>query len=451
MKNCIRLCLSVYLLFGLSTAFATPSKVHEYTLKNGLKLIVKENHRAPAVVSQIWYRVGSAFEPGGITGVSHVLEHMMFKGTRRYPAGEFSKLIAENGGQENAFTSNDFTAYFQKLPAVKYPLSFRLEADRMQHLKLTATEFKKEIEVVKEERRMRTDDNPQALTYERFIAAAHLTQPYHHMTIGWMSDLQHMTVSDLQTWYKKWYAPNNAIIVVVGDVNPKQVYEASKRYFDNIPRRKLPSVKPQAEPASLGLRHVVVKRPAKLPLLLMGYNTPSVLTAKTSWKPYALEVLVTILDGGDSARFSTDLIRGQQIASQAGAGYSLFSRYSGLLSFEGIPTREHSVEELKNAFLKQVERLQTSVVTPEELQRVKTQIVAEKIYQQDSLYGQAMEIGRLESVGLSWREGDNYVKNIQAITAEQVQAVAREFLIPNHLTIAELQPQPLPGDNHAQQ
>ena len=199
-----------------SQALLAGSEVHEFRLDNGLKLLVKEDHRAPVMVSQVWYKVGASYEPSGITGVSHVLEHMMFKGTETHPPGEFSRIIAENGGSENAFTSQDYTTYFQRMEKSRLPISLELEADRMRRLQLQDEEFQKEIRVVMEERRMRTDDKPTALTYEQFRATAYMASSYRSPTIGWMNDLENMELSDLADWYRRWYAPNNATLVVVG-------------------------------------------------------------------------------------------------------------------------------------------------------------------------------------------------------------------------------------------
>lgn len=417
--------------------------VHEHKLENGLKIIVKEDHGAPVVVSQLWYKVGSGFEPGGITGISHVLEHMMFKGTQKYPAGVFSKIIAENGGEENAFTSYDFTTYYQKLAAKRLEISFKLEADRMQHLNFSPEEFDKEIKVVKEERRMRTDDNPSALTYERFYAAANLSNPYHHPTIGWMNDLNQLRTSDLAVWYDTWYVPNNATLVVVGDVNPDDIFLLAKKYFGEIPYHNLSPIKSQREPKPHGTRHIIVEKPAKLPLLLMGFNVPSLKTVDAPWEAYALDVLAGILDGGSSARLTRELIRGKQIAASASAGYDLYRRFDSLFILDGIPSKGHSVEELKAAFLGQINQLKTDLVTKDELRRVKAQVVANKIYERDSLFGQALLIGALESIDLSWRAGEEYVAHIKAVTPEQIRLVAKKYLIPQRLTIAELKPLPL--------
>ncbi|GAB4393243.1 MAG: pitrilysin family protein [Gammaproteobacteria bacterium] len=418
------------------------NSLYQYRLRNGLDIIVKPDHRAPIVVSKICYKVGSAYEPNGITGISHVLEHMMFKGTHRYKAGEFSAIIASNGGQENAYTSRDQTCYFEKLTNDKLALSFKLEADRMIHLTLPKEEFVKEIEVVKEERRLRTENNPQALTYERFMAAAHIAHPYHHPIIGWMNDLNQLTIEDLRNWYRQYYKPNNAILIVVGDVEPRAVYNLAHRYFAHITSSKLPPLKNQIEPPLLGTRTVEVHVPAQLPYLFLGFNVPSLVStdAEHHWEPYALDVLTGILDSGKSARLSTHLIREQGLATSISSEYNLYSKFSGLFVLGGSPTPEHSTQELQQALLKEIEQLQTQLVSEQELQRVKTYVMAHKIYAQDSMFYQAMLIGRLATVNLEPQLGDNYDQHIQAITAQQVQAVAQKYLIPQRLTIATLQP-----------
>ena len=417
--------------------------VHEYALDNGLKLIVKEDHRAPVVVSQVWYKVGSSYEHDGITGISHALEHMMFKGTKKYPAGEFSRIIAENGGSENAFTGQDYTAYFQQLEKSRLEVSFKLESDRMRNLSLKKDDFAKELEVVKEERRLRTEDNPESLTYEYFNATAFLSSPYRIPVIGWMEDLDNLTVDDVRHWYEKWYAPNNATLVVVGDVEPDDVLHLAKKYFGPLKPSDLTPVKPREEVEQKGERRLTVKVPAELPYLLIGYKVPTLTTAKQDWEPYALDVLAGILDGGDSARFSRNLIRGAEIASSVSAGYNLDSRLESLFIFDGTPAKSHAIAELEQAIYKQIEDLQTDLVSKEELDRIKTQVVAREVYQQDSVFFQAMQIGTLETVGLDWRLLDEYVDRIRAVTAEQVRDVAQRYLVDTSRTVAVLNPLPL--------
>ncbi|KTD50379.1 zinc protease [Legionella quinlivanii] len=433
----MRLVFAIF--FSLLSTLAM-SGVQKFTLDNGLKLIVKEDHRAPVAVVMVWYNVGSADEPGGITGVSHALEHLMFKGTRKYPIGMFSKTIAGIGGQENAFTNTDYTAYFEKISASQLPIAFELEADRMQNLVLDPNEFSKEIKVIQEERRMRTDDNPQALTFERYLATAHLAAPYHHPVIGWMTDLQQMTVNDARAWYQSFYTPNNATLVVVGDVNPAKVHELAKLYFGQLKRKPSFVRKSQLEPPNLGAKSVAIHAPAKLPMLMFGYSVPTVKTAKTNWEPYALEVIAGILDAGESSRFAKNLVRGSHLASNVDIYYNLYNRYQTQFVLFGIPTQNHTMDELKTALLREIHRLQTEPVNDVELNRIKTQIIAQKTFEKDSIFGQAMELGLLETIGLGSETAETYTSKIQAITPAQIQEAAQRYLNENTITEARLYP-----------
>jgi zinc protease len=414
--------------------------VKEYQFDNGLKLIVKPDHRAPVAVTQVWYKVGSSYEYNGITGISHQLEHMMFKGTENLGPNEFSKIIAANGGRENAFTGRDYTAYFQTMEADRVEVSFRLEAERMRKLVLDEAELLKEREVVAEERRLRTEDSPTAMTRETFNATAFMNSPYHHPIVGWMSDINNYEVDDLEQWYQKWYAPNNATIVVAGDVEPEAIYKLAQQFFGHLKPEEVEVVKPQVEVPQRGKRTVEVQLPAELPYLIMGWKVPVVKTAKKAWEPYALEVLAGVLDGGDSARFTRDLVRGDEIATSVGVGYNAFSRLDDLFLVAGAPTKARDVAALQQAVIKQIEQLQAEPVTEQELQRIKTQVVAGAVYERDSLFYQAMQIGMLETIGLDWRLSDQYVENIQAVTAEQIQAVANKYFVDTTLTVAELVP-----------
>lgn len=423
---------------------AAEPRVHEFKLDNGLKILVQEDHRAPAVVSQVWYKVGASHEYGGITGISHMLEHMMFKGTRKHPPGEFSRIIAANGGRENAFTGQDYTAYFQTLEKSRLPVSFELEADRMRNLKLIESEFTKEHQVVLEERRLRTDDQPRAKLQEHFESVAYSSSPYQNPVVGWPDDVAGLTLDDLKQWYGLWYAPNNATLVVVGDVKPDEVYKQARKFFGPLKPSTLPPAKSRTEVEQLGMRRLTVKLPAKLPHLVMGYKTPALKTATDEGEAYALEVAAGILDGGNSARLSTRLVRGQQIAAGAGAGYDLYSRMANLFTLEGTPVQGKSVSELEAAMLDEVRRLRDEPIAAEELQRVKAQVLASHVYHLDSIFYQAMQLGTAETVGLSWQKVPEYVDKVNAVTAEQVQAVARKYLVDDRLTIAHLEPLPLP-------
>jgi zinc protease len=417
--------------------------VQSYELPNGLKIFVQEDHRAPVVVSQVWYKVGSSYEPNGITGISHALEHMMFKGTAKHGPGEFSRIIAENGGEENAFTSTDYTAYYQIMDASKLAISFEMEADRMRNLIVDQKEFEKEIQVVMEERRMRIEDSPQHVAYERFIAAANVSTGYHHLTIGWMNDIRNMTAKDLQKWYENWYGPNNALLVVVGDVKPDEVYKLAEKYFGELKPIELPVIKPQVELKPLGKQQLVVKQPAQLPWFIMGYNVPVIKTDTKNNDPYVLSMISAILSDGNSGRLDKHLVRNQQVAASISASYDPTDRLSGLFKFQGTPAQYHSVADVQKAVFEQINALKEKPVAANELEKVKAGVVAAKIYDKDAISNQATEIGSLESVGLSWKLRDEFIKHISAVTPAQIQEVARRYFIDDNLTVTELEPLPL--------
>jgi zinc protease len=421
---------------------AACSPVQEATLDNGLKIVVKEDHRAPVVVSQIWYKVGASDEPDGLTGISHVLEHMMFKGTSTHKNGEFSRIIAENGGRENAFTGADYTAYFQQLEKSRLPIAFELEADRMHNLVLDETEFAKELRVVMEERRLRTDDQPEALAFERFMATAYSVNSYKNPIIGWMHDLEKLSVTDLRAWYQRWYVPNNATLVVVGDVNPREVIALARQYFGPVPARKLERTRVPAEPAQTETRRSRIRAPAQVPSLFMGYHAPAFSVRYDDWEPYALMVLNGVLDGGGSARFERELVRKQQLAASAGIGYSPTARHPVLFLFSATPSRGRTPAELEAAIREQIRRVQEEPIAPAELERVKAQVAASNVFTRDSVFYQAMQMGMLETVGLDWRMLDRTVERVRAVTAAQVQTVAKKYLTDTNLTVTVLDPQP---------
>jgi zinc protease len=428
--------------------------VQSYTLSNGMKVLVVENHRAPVVVSQVWYKVGASYEHDGITGISHVLEHMMFKGTEKHPAGEFSEIVAANGGEENAFTGQDYTAYFQKIANDRLELCLELEADRMRNVVFSEKEFLKEIEVVKEERRMRTDDKPTALTYERFNAVAYTNSPYRRPIVGWMEDLDTLTVDDAKAWYDTWYAPNNATLVVAGDVDAQDVFQLAKQYFGQLPVSEIPQLKPRREAKQFGTQRLSVEVPAKIPYLIMGYKVPVLrrraddihAEMENEWEVYALEVLAGVLDGGSSARLSDHLVRGQQIANSASVGYGMTAKHETLFTLSAVPNDGVAIEVLEFALREEINIIKTQLPDNAELQRVKAQVVAAQVYQKDSTFYAAMEIGMLDTIGLPWQIKDEYVDKILAVTAEQVQQVANKYLTDNRLTVAVLDPLPINGD-----
>ncbi len=440
-----RLILLLPFLFFLGAAHGADGATHEFKLDNGLKIIVREDHRAPVVVSQVWYKVGSSYEHSGITGISHVLEHMMFQGTRKFGPNEASRIISENGGRENAFTGRDYTAYYQQLEKSRLPVSFEIESDRMRNLLLKEQEFEKELKVVMEERRLRTEDNPEARAYEEFNGVAFQNSAYRNPVIGWMDDLENLTLTDLKDWYRRWYAPNNATLVVVGDVDAEQVYRLARKHFGPLKAGKLIPPKPRREAERSGERRVTVKAPAELPYLILGYHAPVLnsLKPEDQWEAYALEVLSAVFSGGDSARFPKRLVRERRVAANAGAGYNLHSRAADLFLLDGTPAQGRTIEELEQALRAEIRRARDEPVSAQELARIKAQVVARRIYERDSLFAQAMQIGVLETVGLGWRVMDEYVERINAVTAGQVQQVAHKYLIDDRLTVAVLEPLPM--------
>jgi len=424
-------------------AAAAPGAVVERKLANGLRVIVKEDHRAPTVVHMVWYRAGSMDEVSGTSGVAHVLEHMMFKGTKKVKGGEFSRRIAAAGGRENAFTNRDYTAYFQQVPKAALPLMLELEADRMSNLLVTADEFSREIKVVMEERRLRTEDQPRALVSEALNAEAYFAHPYRRPVIGWMNDLENMSYLDARDWYAHWYVPNNAIVVVVGDVKADEVFALAQKYYGGIKARALPVRKSQIEPEQRGVRRVVVKAPAELPYLLMGWKCPVLRDVDKDWQPYALEVLAGVLDGNESARLNQSLVRNSRIASEVGASYDATARGPGMCYLEGTPSQGKSAAELETGLRAELARLVQDGVTEDELARVKAQVVASQVFKRDSIFGQAMEIGQFETAGLSHKDIDRVLEHVKGVTAEQVRAAAKAFFVDDALTVVVLEPQPL--------
>lgn len=424
--------------------------IHDTTLANGMRVIVKEDHRSPVVVSMVWYKVGSVDEPEGLTGISHVLEHLMFQGTERYKPNEFSRIIAENGGRDNAFTSYDYTAYFQQLEKSRLPIAFDLEADRMQNLKLQETEFRKEVQVVMEERRLRTDDQPEALVFERFMSEAFKVHPYKHPVIGWMRDLENLKLQDVRDWYARWYRPNNAVLVVVGDVQPREVVELADKYFGPLPARPLQRTPIPPEPPQQKERRTVVRTPAQVPYLLMGFHTP-ILSGEAPqpnvepWEPFALAVLAGVLDGGESARFERELVREQRVASRIGAEYDIVGRWPAEMLFSGSPAVDKKIPDLEAALRAQVERIKKEPVSRAELDRVKAQVVAGEVYRRDSMFNQARELGELAMAGIDLGFIDERVKRLSAVTPEQVMQVAKKYLTQNNTTAATLDPLPMSG------
>ncbi|HTN43174.1 MAG TPA: pitrilysin family protein [Nitrospiria bacterium] len=429
--------LFTWLLF-FSSSPALAREIQTRTLENGLKVILVEEHKAPVVTIQIWYRAGSRNEVTGKTGLAHLTEHMMFKGTPKYGKGEFSRMIAKVGGTENAFTSKDYTAYFENLSADQIGLALNLESDRMTNLLLDTKEFQLEREVVKEERRLRTDDDPQSLVVEYLYAMAYLVHPYHAPTLGWMTDLDSLVRNDVTAFYKRYYSTNNAILVVVGDINPEQLFPKIQQTFGRVPKGFPVPPFHIVEPEQSGERRFVIKKEAQLPFVFAGYPVPNFSHPDN----YALGVLANILFSGKSSRLYRSLVYEQKLALDVGGEYPNLSANPDLFYLYGIPPPGKNADDLEKGIYAEIRKVSTEPISDQELQKAKNQIEAGFIMGQDSNFFQAMQIGSAEAVGAGYGYQESYVENIRKVTKEDVMRVAKTYLIEDHRTVGILIPQP---------
>ena len=431
-------------------AAAPGSSAVQFTLANGMTLIVQPDRRAPTAVQMIWVRVGSVDEVDGTSGVAHVLEHMMFKGTPQVKPGEFSRRIAALGGQENAFTTRDYTGYYQQLPASKLEEAMKLESDRFANNQWADIEFQREIEVVKEERRLRTEDQPRGLLREQQNAAVFNASPYHRPIVGWMSDLDAMTPDDVRDFHRRWYAPSNAAIVVAGDVDVATVRALAEKYYGSIPARALPARKPRVEPVQRGIRRVDFKAPAEQAYVSLAFRTPAFDVASLSGPPsadsqdaLALIVLSALLDGYTGARLERRLTQGaDRVADSAGSDAGFIGRGPQLFLLEGVPADGKTPEAVEAALRAEIARVAREGVGAAELARVKTQWVASETYKLDSVMAQARELGSHWVQGMPLDASARLVAQLQAVTAEQVKAVAGKYFGDDQLTVATLRPLP---------
>lgn len=427
---------------SISNETASQNITH-YQLDNGMQVVVKPDTRSPVVVHQVWYKVGSNYEKNGKTGISHMLEHMMFKGTHKHEPGEFSKIVARLGGKENAFTSTDYTAYYQVVGKQHLEKVMELEADRMRNVVVPDEEFYKERDVVTEERRWRVEDKPGSKLYEQFKATAFMNSPAHHPIIGWMSDVTNYSPEDARAWYQKWYAPNNATLVVVGDVQPETVHQLAQKYYGVYSPEKITPPKPQVEVPQEGERRITLKAKTELTKVYMGFHAPTLVTAKNDkerQEVYALSVLSSILDGDDSSRIAKNLVRKADVVLGAGAGYDGTDRLTTLFTFSATAAEGKTPADVEAALWAEIEKLQKTPVTQAELDRVLAQSEAQYIYHQDSIQAQANVLGSLISVGLPSDLLDTWVENIRKVTPEQIQAVANKYLHKDKQTVAVLLP-----------
>ena len=413
----------------------------ETTLKNGLKVIIREDHRSPMVMTQIWYRVGSSDESGNLLGISHVLEHMMFKGTQKVPNDEFTRLNRMYGGRINASTFTNYTNYYQLYPKTYLPMALELEADRMSNLLLRQQDFDPEIKVVMEERRLRTDDNPRSLAFERFKWITYPTSHYRQPVIGHMKNLQNLQLEDVKKWYRDWYSPNNALLVIVGDVDAEQTVLQVQKYFADIPARKTPPRNDVLEFDRIGYRHMELNFPVKVPNLFMAWNVRSLVTAKNPQDAYALTIIRNILDSGISSRLQDRLVRDKKILTAVSVSYDPYSRGDSLLSISALPVDGKSLSEAEQAIQTEIELLKTELIQPEEVERVTAKYVSNLIYSQDDIAGQARMIGNLEINGLSFRLMDELPKHFETVTPQDIQRVANAYFSRDNLSTLYLSPE----------
>ncbi len=428
-------------------AAGTAASATRFTLANGMTVIVKQDKRAPTAVQLVLVRVGSVDEVDGTSGVAHALEHMMFKGTKDLAVGEFSRRVAALGGRENAFTTQDNTGYYQQIPAGKLEDVMKFESDRFANNQWADIEFTREIEVIKEERRMRTEDSPRAQLYEAANAVAFLASPNRRPVIGWMGDIESMTPNDVREFHKRWYVPSNAVLVVAGDVDPAEVRRLAEKYYGVIPSGVIPARKPRPEPLQVGIRRIEFKAPAEQSYLMMMYKVPKLSTdldSADSQDALALTVLSAVLDGYAGSRLDRALTQGDnRVADSAGSGNGLMGRSPQMFVLDGIPAAGKTVQELEAALRAQVAKIAADGVSQAELDRVKTQWVASEVYKLDSVFNQARELGSYWIQGFPPEISDQLIARLRAVTADQVKAVAAKYFGDDLLTVGVLVPQPV--------
>ena len=411
------------------------------TLKNGLKVIIREDHRSPMVMTQIWYGVGSSDESGNLLGISHALEHMMFKGTNKVPNDEFTRLSRMYGGSINASTTANYTNYYQLYPKNYLPMALELEADRMSNLLLRQQDFEPEIKVVMEERRLRTDDNPRSLAFERFKWLTYPTSHYRQPVIGYMKNLQNIQLDDLKKWYRDWYTPNNAILIIVGDVDSEKILLQVQKYFGDIAPRKPPERNDVLEFERVGYRHMELNLPVHVPNLYMAWNVRSLKTAKNPQDAYALTIIQNILDSGISSRLQDRLVRDKKILTAISVSYDPYSRGDSVLSISAIPTEGVSLQNAEKAIQNEIDLLKTELIQPDEMERVSAKFVSGLVYSQDDIAGQTKMIGNLEINGLSYRLIDELPQHFETVTPQDIQRVANIYFVRDNLSTLYLSPE----------
>ncbi|MEM7059922.1 MAG: pitrilysin family protein [Pseudomonadota bacterium] len=421
------------ILCGLVAALApavafAEQPVTSFKLDNGMDVVVIEDHRAPVVTHMVWYRVGSADEPRGVSGIAHFLEHLMFKGTDEIPDGAFSKIIAANGGQDNAFTSYDYTGYFQRIAADRLDLVMKMEADRMVDVVITKEHVETEREVIIEERNSRTDNSPDALFSEQMRAALFMNHAYGTPIIGWRREMEELSLEDALEFYERYYAPDNAILIVAGDVTPDQVRELADKHYGPIPGQgRPPEVRPQ-EPPQLAARRITMEHPqVRQDYVMRSYLVPAY-DPEDPKASAALSIMTDILGDGITSRFSKALQLEQKVAIATGAWYSARSRDDTSLTIYAVPTPGTSLEAAEAALDAELERMATEGPTAEEVAKIKRIMRASLIFAQDSQSSQARLYGAAMAMGFTVEDVQGWPDVVESVTVEDVQNAAKTQL-----------------------
>lgn len=421
--------MSRYLLLLLAAAApALWAQTLLSTLPNGMKVLVEEDNRAPVVSVRLWYRVGSVDEHPGKTGLSHALEHMMFKGTKAVPAGQFSRRIAALGGSDNAYTNRTDTVYTTDIASRHLDEVLRMEADRMGGLNFSDRDFANEMDVIREERRMRTDDSPSGKMWET-LNMKMWRKPFNQApVIGYMADLHTLKADDLRAWYRQWYAPNNAMLVIAGDVDAQKTVKTAQRIFGGIPARDLPPRNDEAEsPAAATPVSAEVAAATAQPLVSINWRVPKAEKIGDE-TPYALDMLSLVLAGTDSARYDKKLQRGDAVALAVSAGYNDYGRKNALFSVTAMPNGGITPAALKARLMGEIRDIAAKGVTQQELDLVRVPVETGRIFAKDSVRNRADTLGALEQNGFGWQSEDETLRRLLAVTPAQVQAAARLLL-----------------------
>jgi len=430
-----RFLLVTILVLAIHSSTASAAPVQEFVLDNGLKVLLLEDHKSPAVTFQVWYRVGGRNEKDGKSGLAHFLEHMMFKGTPTTGPEEYSRIIAKNGGRSNAFTSSDMTVYFATMSREKIAIELELEADRMANALLGEKYFAAEKKVIQEERRLRTEDNPASALSEVASAMAFMVHPYRRPVVGWMEDIENLTRQDLVDFYKLYYEPNNAFIVVVGDFSSAELIEKIRAAFGKIPRGPEPPKVNVEEPEQHGERRVILKKEAELPFTLMFYRAPNLKSPDS----FALDVLSVVLAGGRSSRLYRDLVYEKRLARSVDADYSGVSVDPMGFSITAQLLPGIDPAKLEREIERGLDEVKSQLISERELQKAKNQIEAAFVFAQDSIFGQSMKIGYYEITG-GWRQMDDYLNGIRKVSRDDIRRVARQYLKTDTRTVGTLIP-----------